>query len=121
MYFFAGASPYTNGLTAHSNWKFSFANSFGTHHAMNPDPYNGLFGGAHCRDSVVQTQRKCTCQPTICEASHAYLNQLDEVFKYSLPKDGKVAAFFAESIQVLKENGEKTHVFLLKYCILVIN
>ena len=45
------------------------------------------------------TQRKCTCGP-ICEASDAYLNQLDEVFKYSLPKDGKLAAFFAESIQV---------------------
>jgi len=93
-----GASPYTNGLTAHSSWKFSFPNSFGTHHAMNPDPYNGLFGGSHCRDSVVQTTRKCTCGP-ICEASDAYLNQLDEVFKYSLPKDGKLAAFFAESIQ----------------------
>ncbi len=95
-----GASPYTNGLTAHSSWKFNFANSFGIHHAMNPDPYKGLFGGAHCRDSPVQTQRQCSCEQGQCQASEGYLNQFDEIFKYSLPKDGKVAAFFAESIQV---------------------
>ena len=79
--------------------KFSFANSFGTHHVMNPDPYKGLFGGSECRDSPAQPQRTCRCQEG-CQASEAYLSQLDEVFKYSLPKGGKVAAFFAESIQV---------------------
>ena len=56
------------------------------------------------------SQRKCNCEPTTCEASNAYLNQLDEVFKYSLPKGGKVAAFFAESIQVCEK---KTNYFLL--------
>ena len=99
--YFLGASPYTNGLTAHSNWKFSFANSFGTQHVMNPDPYKGLFGGSQCRDSPVQTQRTCKCQEGSCQASQAYLGQLDEHFQYSLPKGGKVAGFFAESIQVL--------------------
>ena len=67
---------------------------------MNPDPYRGIFGGAHCRDSPVQALRKCDCAAGTCQASGAYLNQFDEVFKYSLPKDGKIAAFFAESIQV---------------------
>ena len=67
---------------------------------MNPDPYNGLFGGSNCRDSPVQTQRACNCQAGTCNASEAYLNQFDELFKYTLPKGGKLAAFFAESIQV---------------------
>ena len=88
------------GLTAHSSWKFNFTNSIGTHHVMNPDPYKGLFGGAHCRDSPVQTLRPCTCAAGTCSASEAYLEQFDETFKYSLPKGGQVAAFFAESIQV---------------------
>ena len=90
------------GMTAHSNWKFNFANSIGTHHVMNPDPFKGLFGGSHCRDSPVQTLRSCGCPPQgKCEAADGYLNQFDETFKYSLPKGGKVAGFFAESIQVL--------------------
>ena len=67
---------------------------------MNPDPYKGLFGGAHCRDSPVQTLRPCICAAGTCSASEAYLEQFDETFKYSLPKGGQVAAFFAESIQV---------------------
>ena len=70
---------------------------------MNPDPYKGLFGGSYCRDSPVQALRQCNCTANgQCSATEAYLKQLDEIFKYSLPKDGKVAAFFAESIQVRK-------------------
>ena len=45
--------------------------------------------------------RSCDCPPEgKCEAADGYLNQFDETFKYSLPKGGKVAGFFAESIQV---------------------
>ena len=74
---------------------------------MNPDPYKGLFGGAHCRDSPVQAQRPCQCQVGECAAGPAYLDQMDEVFKYSLPKGGKVAGFFAESIQVIYQIAKK--------------
>ena len=98
--YFSGASPYTNGITAHGNWKYSFANSFGCHHVMNPDPYKGLFGGKACRDSPVQALRSCECADGQCAAGPAYLNQMDEVFKYTLPKGGRVAGFFAESMQV---------------------
>jgi 4-aminobutyrate aminotransferase-like enzyme len=56
---FIGMSPYTMGLTAHSSWKFRVPAGFGIHHAMNPDPYKGIFGGKNCRDSPVQTQRNC--------------------------------------------------------------
>jgi alanine-glyoxylate transaminase/(R)-3-amino-2-methylpropionate-pyruvate transaminase len=66
--------------------------------AMNPDVYQGLWGGSHCRDSPVQTNRQCDCKPNECHACDMYYCQLEEVFKYSVPT-GKLAGFFAESIQ----------------------
>ena len=72
---------------------------YGVTHAMNPDPYIGLFGGKHCRDSPVQTQRQCDCSPGQCAASGQYMDQFEEVVKYSLPKGKSVAGFIAESIQ----------------------
>ncbi|XP_055538884.1 alanine--glyoxylate aminotransferase 2, mitochondrial isoform X2 [Wyeomyia smithii] len=94
-----GASPYTMGLTAHSTWRYPLPGiSNGIIHAMNPDPYTGIWGGSHCRDSPVQTTRHCDCPANQCLASERYYDQLEQVFKYSLPR-GKVAAMFAESIQ----------------------
>lgn len=99
-----GDSPYTMGLTAHSSWRFPIPGvNSGIIHAMNPDPYLGIWGGKYCRDSVVQTTRNCNCSPDKCEASGNYVQQLEEVFKYSLPK-GKCAAMFAESIQGLRQS-----------------
>lgn len=95
-----GMSPYTMGLTAHSTWKFKVPTGNGIQHAMNPDPYQGLWGG--CRDSPVQSPRACHpgCPPDDCVASDKYMEQLEEVFRYSCPKgDSAVAGFFAESIQ----------------------
>lgn len=65
---------------------------------MNPDVYRGHWGGAHCRDSPIQTSRNCTCSQNNCEANDKYLDQLREMFKFNL-KPGSLAAFFAESIQ----------------------
>ncbi|XP_054733040.1 alanine--glyoxylate aminotransferase 2, mitochondrial isoform X2 [Anastrepha obliqua] len=95
-----GMSPYTMGLTALSTWRFPLPGvSNGIQHVMNPDPYMGIWGGAACRDSPIQTDRKCECsQETGCLAGARYYEQLEEVFKYSLPR-GRVAAMFAESIQ----------------------
>nr|XP_014098655.2 alanine--glyoxylate aminotransferase 2, mitochondrial isoform X1 [Bactrocera oleae] len=95
-----GMSPYTMGLTALSTWRFPLPGvNSGIQHVMNPDPYLGLWGGAACRDSPIQTDRKCDCtQETGCLAGARYYEQLEEVFKYSLPR-GRVAAMFAESIQ----------------------
>ncbi|XP_065090904.1 alanine--glyoxylate aminotransferase 2, mitochondrial isoform X1 [Ochlerotatus camptorhynchus] len=94
-----GASPYTMGLTAHSTWRYPLAGaSNGIVHAMNPDPYTGIWGGKNCRDSPVQTTRHCDCPADQCLASGRYYEQLEQIFKYSLPR-GKVAAMFAESIQ----------------------
>lgn len=67
-------------------------------HAMNADPYGGIWGGRNCRDSPVQTSRNCDCPAGKCLAEDNYINQLESEFKYSLPK-GKCAGMFAESIQ----------------------
>lgn len=65
---------------------------------MNPDVYKGLWGGRSCRDSPIQTTRNCFCTSLECEAKTKYLEQLLQVYNYSIPKN-KIAAFFAESIQ----------------------
>ncbi|XP_055927910.1 alanine--glyoxylate aminotransferase 2, mitochondrial-like [Argiope bruennichi] len=92
-----GATPYSIGLCGIGTWKHSFPNSFGIHHAMNPDPYRGLWGGSNCRDSPVQADRKCSCGVNQCVACDMYIGQLEELLSHSLPK--KIAGFFAESIQ----------------------
>ncbi|EDW18804.2 alanine--glyoxylate aminotransferase 2, mitochondrial isoform X2 [Drosophila mojavensis] len=94
-----GMSPYTMGLTAHSTWRYPLPGvNNGILHVMNPDPYQGIWGGSACRDSPVQTTRSCSCPPNECQAGVNYYNELEQTFKYSLPR-GKVAAMFAESIQ----------------------
>ncbi len=66
---------------------------------MNPDVYRGPWGGNNCRDSVSQTDRQCSCKPNECQACDNYVGQAQDVLLHSAPKGGKVAAFFAESIQ----------------------
>ncbi|GIX77645.1 alanine--glyoxylate aminotransferase 2, mitochondrial, partial [Caerostris extrusa] len=92
-----GDTPYSVGLCGIGTWKHSFPNGFGIHHAMNPDPYKGLWGGSNCRDSPVQTDRKCSCGVNQCVACDMYVAQFEEMLSHSLPK--KIAGFFAESIQ----------------------
>lgn len=69
-------------------------------HAMCPDVFRGAWGGRRCRDSPAQTQRSCECAADHCRAADRYYERLEDVFSYSLPR-GKVAGFFAESIQVI--------------------
>ncbi|CAG7816010.1 unnamed protein product [Allacma fusca] len=94
-----GMSPITMGLTGHSTWKQTAPHYFGFHHTMLPDCYNGLWAG--CRDSPVQPDRKCegsNCTSTHCTSADKYVQQLQEIFMYTLPQK-KVAGFFIESIQ----------------------
>ena len=88
----------TMGLTAHGTWKFKTPMSEGIHHIMNPDPYKGLFGGKHCRDSPIQADRHCECQEGHCSATGAYMDQYEEVVKYSLPK-GSFSSIFGHTIE----------------------
>lgn len=94
-----GMSPYTMGLTSLSTWKFSVPAGNGIIQTMNPDVYRGVWGGKNCRDSPVQSSRECSCQPGECQACDNYVDQVKDVLIHSAPKGGKVAAFFAESIQ----------------------
>ena len=94
-----GMSPYTMGLTNLNTWKFSVPTGFGVSQTVNPDPYRGPWGGKNCRDSPIQTQRDCDCGPNECKACDNYIEQVDDVLNHSMPKGGKIAAFFAESIQ----------------------
>lgn len=92
-----GAGPHTLGLLSHQNWKYNTPLGFGCHASSNPDPYRGPWGGDHCRDSPVQTDRSCGCDPGSCMAGDHYLAQLQEVLDYNVPN--KIAGFFAEPIQ----------------------
>jgi alanine-glyoxylate transaminase/(R)-3-amino-2-methylpropionate-pyruvate transaminase len=94
-----GMSPYTMGITSMNTWKFSVPTSFGIHPTMNPDVFRGPWGGKNCRDSPIQTQRTCSCNPNECEACDRYVEQVQDVLLHCVPKGGKVAAFIAESIQ----------------------
>jgi len=74
-----GGSASTMQLTAHSTWKYNYPHSFGVHHAINPDPYRGPWG----HDDP--------------KAGEKYAAEIKNLIDYATP--GKVAAFFAESIQ----------------------
>ena len=65
-------------LTAHSTWKFNVPHSFGVHHAIAPNPYHGIHAG----------------DP---DAARKYADDVKSVIDYATA--GKVAGFFAESIQ----------------------
>jgi len=74
-----GGSAATMGLTAHSTWKYNYPHSFGIHHAIAPDPYRGYWG----RDDP--------------QAGAKYAADVQNLIAYAT--SGRVAAFFAESIQ----------------------
>ncbi|XP_050351806.1 alanine--glyoxylate aminotransferase 2, mitochondrial [Nymphalis io] len=90
-----GYSSTLMGLTAMQSYRMPIPVPTGMHHAMLPDPYRGIWGG--CRDSVSQVQDSCTCEGD-CVSSDKYIKQLSEILENSVPA-GRVAAFFAESIQ----------------------
>src|SRR5947207_667741 len=74
-----GGGALTMGLTAHRTWKFNVPQSFGSHHAMTPDPYRGLWG----RDDA--------------QAGNKYAADVKNLIDFGT--SGRIAAFIAESIQ----------------------
>ena len=95
-----GMSPYTMAITAHSTWKFPVPGGQGIHHTMNPDMYRGLWGGPGYRDCPVMPAGVTRATDEECaKVEDLYLDQLEELVRYSLPKGKSVAGFFAESIQ----------------------
>jgi len=74
-----GGSMSTMGLTAHNTWKFNVPHSFGIQHALAPDRYRGAFG----YDDPL--------------AGKKYADDILDLIRNGTP--GRIAAFFAESIQ----------------------
>ncbi|TVP79140.1 MAG: aminotransferase class III-fold pyridoxal phosphate-dependent enzyme [Puniceicoccaceae bacterium] len=74
-----GGVASTMGLTSHSTWKFNFPHAFGVHHAKQADTYRGPWG----KDDP--------------EAGVKYAAEISDLIRFGTP--GKVAGFFAESIQ----------------------
>jgi alanine-glyoxylate transaminase/(R)-3-amino-2-methylpropionate-pyruvate transaminase len=76
---FHGGIASAMGLTAHSTWKYNYPHSFGIHHAIAPDPYRGPWGHD---------------EP---EAGAKYAADIKNLIDFATP--GRIAGFFAESIQ----------------------
>uniref|UniRef100_A0A2K6EU91 Alanine--glyoxylate aminotransferase 2, mitochondrial n=1 Tax=Propithecus coquereli TaxID=379532 RepID=A0A2K6EU91_PROCO len=92
-----GCSPYTLGLTNVGIFKMELPGGMGCQSTMCPDVFRGPWGGSHCRDSPVQTIRKCSCAPDCCQAKDQYIEQFKDTLNTSVAKS--LAGFFAEPIQ----------------------
>lgn len=92
-----GMSPYSMGLAGVGSCQHAVPKGFGVHHTTCPDPYRGRFGGSHCRDSLVQTTRRCACGAGVCDASNKYIEDLEDLLNSTVPK--KIAGLIAEPIQ----------------------
>uniref|UniRef100_A0A2K5IGD9 Alanine--glyoxylate aminotransferase 2, mitochondrial n=1 Tax=Colobus angolensis palliatus TaxID=336983 RepID=A0A2K5IGD9_COLAP len=92
-----GGSPYTLGLTNVGTYKMELPGGTGCQPTMCPDVFRGPWGGSHCRDSPVQTIRKCSCAPDCCQAKDQYIEQFKDTLSTSVAKS--IAGFFAEPIQ----------------------
>ncbi|XP_033035233.1 alanine--glyoxylate aminotransferase 2, mitochondrial isoform X3 [Trachypithecus francoisi] len=92
-----GSSPYTLGLTNVGAYKMELPGGTGCQPTMCPDVFRGPWGGSHCRDSPVQTIRKCSCAPDCCQAKDQYIEQFKDTLSTSVAKS--IAGFFAEPIQ----------------------
>uniref|UniRef100_A0A8C9BDJ8 Alanine--glyoxylate aminotransferase 2, mitochondrial n=1 Tax=Phocoena sinus TaxID=42100 RepID=A0A8C9BDJ8_PHOSS len=91
-----GCSPYTLGLTNVGFYKMELPSGMGCQSTMCPDVFCGPWGGSHCRDSPVQTIRKCSCAPDCCQAKDQYIEQFKDTLNTSV---ASIAGFFAEPIQ----------------------
>uniref|UniRef100_A0A8C6E102 Alanine--glyoxylate aminotransferase 2, mitochondrial n=1 Tax=Moschus moschiferus TaxID=68415 RepID=A0A8C6E102_MOSMO len=92
-----GCSPYALGLTNVGIYKMDLPHGMGCRPTMCPDIFRGPWGGSHCRDSPVQTTRKCSCAPDCCQAKDQYIEQFKDTLNTSVAKS--IAGFFAEPIQ----------------------
>ncbi|XP_058420239.1 alanine--glyoxylate aminotransferase 2, mitochondrial isoform X2 [Diceros bicornis minor] len=92
-----GCSPYTLGLTNVGYYKTKIPIGSGCESTMCPDVFRGPWGGSHCRDSPVQTIRKCSCAPDCCQAKDQYIEQFKDSLSTSVAKS--IAGFFVEPIQ----------------------
>jgi alanine-glyoxylate transaminase / (R)-3-amino-2-methylpropionate-pyruvate transaminase len=74
-----GGTASAMGLTSHSNWKYNYPHNFGVQYALAPYPYRGRWGLDDAK------------------AGAKYAADVDDLIRFATP--GRVAAFFAETIQ----------------------
>ncbi|XP_011314996.1 alanine--glyoxylate aminotransferase 2, mitochondrial [Fopius arisanus] len=95
-----GSTYMTNAATGMSTWRYPIASAPGHPQVTVPDVYRGSWGGSQCRDCPVsQRGQTCECIGDKCIAAEKYLKDLKDTIQFSLPNNGKFAAFIAESIQ----------------------
>nr|KAF6439675.1 alanine--glyoxylate aminotransferase 2 [Rousettus aegyptiacus] len=92
-----GSSPYTLSLSNVGSYRMTLSSGTGCQSTMCPDVFRGPWGGSHCRDSPVQTVRKCNCAPDCCQAKDQYIEQFKDTLNTSVAKS--IAGFFVEPIQ----------------------
>ncbi|XP_020851286.1 alanine--glyoxylate aminotransferase 2, mitochondrial isoform X2 [Phascolarctos cinereus] len=92
-----GVSPYTIGLTNVGTYKTRTASGSSCQATMCPDVFRGPWGGSQCRDSLVQTIRKCDCTSGCCKANSQYIEEFKNTLHTVVAKE--IAGFFAEPIQ----------------------
>uniref|UniRef100_A0A0K0CVE5 Alanine--glyoxylate aminotransferase 2, mitochondrial n=1 Tax=Angiostrongylus cantonensis TaxID=6313 RepID=A0A0K0CVE5_ANGCA len=100
------------GATNIGTWKQPMPFGFGILKAMAADPYSGPWGGRNCRDSPIQTKRKCSCGRDECKATDNYMRQFEETLRYDFPVSTGPAAFLAEAIQGVGGTMQFTKGFL---------
>lgn len=93
-----GISPNLMPLAAMNSWRHNIPPAPGHHHAINPDPYRGPWGGKNCRNSPIQANRECDCAEGQCKACDAYVNDVEDLLRCCCHKT-KMGGFIAESIQ----------------------
>ncbi|XP_001607441.1 alanine--glyoxylate aminotransferase 2, mitochondrial [Nasonia vitripennis] len=94
-----GGTAVAAAATGMACYKYPTVTPPGHIHVTNPDVYLGAWGGSNCRDSPIQTTRKCSCSPSHCQAEDHYIKDFKDTYKAVIPADGRIAAFTAESIQ----------------------
>uniref|UniRef100_A0A4X2LG28 Alanine--glyoxylate aminotransferase 2, mitochondrial n=1 Tax=Vombatus ursinus TaxID=29139 RepID=A0A4X2LG28_VOMUR len=92
-----GSSPYTFGLTNVGAFKPRIPSGSSCQATMCPDVFRGPWGGSQCRDSPVQTIRKCDCTSGCCKANSQYVEEFKNTLHTVVARE--IAGFFAEPIQ----------------------
>ncbi|XP_047358353.1 alanine--glyoxylate aminotransferase 2, mitochondrial isoform X2 [Vespa velutina] len=95
-----GGTYETSATTALSTWKYAIPQPPGHIHVFNPGLQKYLSCDSKCKDcSVPGVKDTCNCSKDECVLFQKYLDEFEDIFRYSLPRKRGVAAFIAESIQ----------------------
>ncbi|KAL2718334.1 hypothetical protein V1478_012210 [Vespula squamosa] len=110
-----GGTRETSATNALSTWKYAIPQPPGHIHVFNPGLQKYLSCDSKCKDcSVPGVKDTCNCSNGECVLYQKYLDEFEDIFRYSLPRKGGVAAFIAESIQGIGGVVQYPRLFLKK-------